>query len=258
MLELYHAEPASNSLKVLICLKEKGVPFVSHLMDIQAFEQHEPAFLKINPEGQVPALVHDGIVITESTVINEYLDQVFPDPPLRPQSALEAARMRVFTKYVDEYFRIALSQIGWQLMIHTITDKLSPDEFEARLARIPREEKREKWRVSAAQGYTPEQMAAWRRTLAEGNRQDGGRAGGGTLARRSALFARRHRDVCHGRPYAGALRRHHERDRFAPGDGLACADDGAAGRRRCAGDAYARSRVMRWRRSRRGTNLRNG
>lgn len=168
MLELYHAEPASNSLKVLICLKEKGVPFVSHLMDIQAFEQHEPAFLKINPEGQVPALVHDGIVITESTVINEYLDQVFPDPPLRPQSALEAARMRVFTKYVDEYFRIALSQIGWQLMIHTITDKLSPDEFEARLARIPREEKREKWRVSAAQGYTPEQMAAWRRTLAEG------------------------------------------------------------------------------------------
>ncbi len=168
MLELYHAEPASNSLKVLICLKEKGVPFVSHLMDIQAFEQHEPAFLKINPEGQVPALVHDGIVITESTVINEYLDQVFPDPPLRPESAIEAARMRVFTKYVDEYFRIALSQIGWQLMIHTITDKLSPDEFEARLARIPREEKREKWRVAAAQGYTPEQMAAWRRTLAEG------------------------------------------------------------------------------------------
>ncbi len=60
MLALYHAEPASNSLKVLICLKEKGVAFESHLMDIQAFEQHEPWFLKINPEGQVPALVHGG------------------------------------------------------------------------------------------------------------------------------------------------------------------------------------------------------
>ena len=168
MLELYHAEPASNSLKVLICLKEKGTPFVSHLMDIQAFEQHEPSFLKINPDGQVPALVHDGTVITESTVINEYLDQIFPEPPLRPARAIEAARMRVFTKYVDEYFRPALSQIGWQLMIHTITEKMSPEEFEAKLARIPREEKREKWRISAAQGYTPEQMAAWRRTLAEG------------------------------------------------------------------------------------------
>jgi glutathione S-transferase len=168
MLELYHAEPASNSLKVLICLKEKGVDFVSHLMDIQAFEQHEPAFLKINPDGQVPVLVHDGTVITESTVINEYIDQVFPAPPLRPENAIEAARMRVFTKYVDEYFRPALSQIGWQMMIHTITDKLSADDFAAKLARIPREEKREKWRTAAAQGYTPDQMAAWRRTLAEG------------------------------------------------------------------------------------------
>lgn len=168
MLELYHAEPASNSLKVLLCLKEKGVDFTSHLVNIQAFEQHEPAFLEINPDGQVPVLVHDGTIITESTVINEYLDQVFPSPPLRPADPLECARMRIFTKYVDEYFRPALSQIGWQLMIHTITDKLSREDFAAKLARIPREEKREKWRIAAAQGYTAEQMAAWRRTLAEG------------------------------------------------------------------------------------------
>jgi len=168
MLELYHAEPASNSLKVLICLKEKGVDFTSHLLDIQAFEQHEPWFLKINPDGQVPVLVHDGTVITESTVINEYLDQVYPDPPLRPADAIACARMRVFTKFIDEYFRPALSSIAWQLMIHTITDKLSREEFEAKLVRIPREEKREKWRVAARQGYTPEQMAAWRRTLIEG------------------------------------------------------------------------------------------
>jgi glutathione S-transferase len=168
MLELYHAEPASNSLKVLLCLKEKGLDFKSHLMDIQAFEQHEPWFLKINPDGQVPVLLHDGATITESTVINEYLDQVFPEVPLRPADPFECARMRQFTKFVDEYFRPALSQIGWQLMIHTITDKLSKEEFEAKLARIPREEKREKWRISAAQGYTPEQMAEWRRTLEEG------------------------------------------------------------------------------------------
>ena len=168
MLELYHAEPASNSLKVLLCLKEKNLPFESHPINIQAFEQHEPEFLAINPDGQVPVLVHDGAVITESTVINEYLDQIFPEVPLRPADALGCARMRMFTKFVDEYFRIALSQIGWQLMIHQITDKLSPEDFEAKLARIPREEKREKWRTAAKQGYSAEQMAAWRRTLVEG------------------------------------------------------------------------------------------
>jgi glutathione S-transferase len=168
MFELFHAEPASNSLKVLLCLKEKGVAFKSRPMNIQDFEQHEDWFLKINPDGQVPALVHDGTVITESTVINEYLDDVVPEPRLRPANPIEAARMRQLTKYVDEYFRPALSHIGWQMMIHTITDKLSEEEFEARLARIPREEKRLKWRTAAAQGYTPEQMSAWMRTLAEG------------------------------------------------------------------------------------------
>jgi len=167
MIELYHAEPASNSLKVLLCLKEKGIDFRSHVVDIQAFQQHEPQFLQINPDGQVPVLVHDGVVVTESTVINEYRDHVFPEPPLRPADPRACARMRLFTKYVDEHLRHALSQISWQLMIHTITDKLTPEEFAARLARIPREEKREKWRISAAQGYTPEQLAASRRTLQE-------------------------------------------------------------------------------------------
>src|SRR5579862_6654033 len=134
-LELYHAEPRANSLKPVAALLEKGLTYTSHYVDLLNFEQHEPWFLKINPDGQVPVLVHDGAVITESTVINEYLDQVYPDPPLRPANALACARMRVFTKFVDEYFRPALSSIAWQLMIHMITDKLSKEEFEAKLAR---------------------------------------------------------------------------------------------------------------------------
>ncbi len=168
MIELYHAGPGSNSLKVLLRLNEKGLAFVGHLISIRDFEQHEPWFLQINPDGQVPVLLHDGAVITESTVINEYLDQVFPEVPLRPADALECARMRVFTKFVDEYFRPALSNRAWQELIHHFTDKLSREELEARIARIPREEKREKWRMAAAQSFAPEQLAAWRRTLEEG------------------------------------------------------------------------------------------
>jgi len=168
MLELYHTMPASNGLKVLLCLHEKGLPFIGHPIDIFAFEQHEPWFLKINPDGQVPVLLHDGETITESTIINEYLDEVFPRVPLRPIEPAATVRMRYFTKYVDEYFRPALSGTAWHQMIGKIVAKLSPEEFEAKIARIPREEKRDKWRMGAAQSSSDEQLAAWRRTLAEG------------------------------------------------------------------------------------------
>lgn len=165
MLDLYHAEPMANSLKSLLAIHEKGVPFTSHFINLHEFEQHEPAYVAINPNGQVPALVHDGRVITESTVINEYLDEAFEGPPLRPADPYGRARMRIWTKFVDEYFCPALSFIGWHHMIRNITDKLTPAEFEAKLARIPLKEQQEKWRTSARQGYTPAQLEEWGRQV---------------------------------------------------------------------------------------------
>jgi len=165
MLELYHAEPAANSLKSLIALKEKGVPFTSHYLNLHEFEQHEPWFVKINPNGQVPALVHDGKVISESTVINEYVDETCEGPALRPSDPYWRARMRIWTKFVDEYFCPALSFIAWHHMIRNITDKLTPEEFEAKLTRIPLKEQQDKWRTSARQGYTAEQLDTWRRQV---------------------------------------------------------------------------------------------
>ena len=66
MLELHHYEPYANSMKCLICLEEKGLAFTSRYVDILRFEQHAAAFLKINPNGQVPVLVHDSKTIVES------------------------------------------------------------------------------------------------------------------------------------------------------------------------------------------------
>jgi len=165
MVDLYHAEPAANSLKTLIAIHEKGVPFTSRYVNLHNFEQHEPWFVKINPNGQVPVLVHDGKVITESTVINEYLDEAFEGPPLRPADPYGRARMRVWTKFVDEYFCPALSFIGWHYMIRHITDKLTPEEFEAKVARIPLKEQQDKWRAAAKQAYTQEQLDNWRRQV---------------------------------------------------------------------------------------------
>lgn len=165
MLELYHAEPAANSMKVLLCLKEKGIEFVSRYVDLLRFEQHQPPFVRINPNGQVPVLVHDGAIITESTVINEYLDEVFPQVPLRPIDPVERARMRIWGKFVDEYFCPALSMIGWHTMVRRVARSLKKDELDEVLARIPLQEQRDKWATIAGESFTEAQLADSRRRI---------------------------------------------------------------------------------------------
>ncbi|HEY7841119.1 MAG TPA: glutathione S-transferase family protein [Gammaproteobacteria bacterium] len=165
MLELYHAEPVANSMKVLLCMKEKNIGFVSHYVNLLRFEQHSPEFVKINPNGQVPVLVHDGTVITESSVINEYVDEVFPDPPLKPASAVDRARMRIWTKFVDEYFMPSLSMIGWHVMVRRIAQQLKGRELEEMLSHIPLKEQRDKWATVAGDSFTEEQLADSRRKL---------------------------------------------------------------------------------------------
>ena len=65
MLELYHAGRTTCSRKARLCLAEKGLDYVSHYMNLGAFENHAPEYLKLNPNGVVPTLVHDGRVIIE-------------------------------------------------------------------------------------------------------------------------------------------------------------------------------------------------
>lgn len=165
MLELYHAEPVANSMKVLLCMKEKNIEFVSHYVNLLRFEQHSPEFVKINANGQVPVLVHDGVIITESSVINEYLDEVFPKVPLKPDNAVERARMRIWTKFVDEYFMPALSMIGWHIMVRRIAQKLKGKELEEMLSHIPLKEQRDKWATVAGSSFTEEQLADSRRKI---------------------------------------------------------------------------------------------
>lgn len=165
MLELYHAEPVANSMKVLICLMEKDLDFKSHYVNLLRFEQHEPWFVEINPNGQVPVLVHDGKTITESTVINEYLDDVFPEIPLRPADPYWRAQMRIWSKFVDEYFCPALSMIGWHVMVRRIAQSLDEKQLAAMLAKIPLQEQREKWATVAGDSFSEEQLADSRRKL---------------------------------------------------------------------------------------------
>jgi len=159
MLKLYHAEPLANSLKSLIPLHEKGMNFESIYVDLHKFEQHEPWFVAINPEGQVPVLVHDGAVITHSTVINEYLEDAFPDAPsLRPADALGKARMRYWNKFIDEHVLNYVSMHGWHRMVGVIARSIESGDFEKLVSRIPLYEQREKWRT-ARSGFSESELA---------------------------------------------------------------------------------------------------
>lgn len=164
MLALYHFGPVANSLTPLLCLLEKGLEFENRVLDSRKWEHHDPEFRAINPEGIVPVLVHDGRVVRESSVINEYLEDAFPAAALRPSDLWLRAEMRVLTKFVDEYFCPALTTVG----AHGATpfaSKIDKAEMAARLANMPNEEVRRKWATVSETGYSDEDLADAHRRL---------------------------------------------------------------------------------------------
>src|SRR5690606_17807607 len=104
MIEVHTWEPNANSF----CLAEKGVPFEHHYVDLGRYEQFAPEFLALNPDGTVPAVVHDGSVMTESTPAMEYIDDAFEGPPLRPQRPHDRWRMRTVLMAMDNEIAPAL------------------------------------------------------------------------------------------------------------------------------------------------------
>ena len=126
MLTLYSFGPGANSLKPMLTLYEKGIEFEVKQLNPAKFEHHDDWFKKINPRGQVPALVDGDHVITESTVICEYLEDEHPSAvKLRPDDSYGKAEMRVWTKWVDEYFCWCVSTIGWSRMIGKMVEDLT-------------------------------------------------------------------------------------------------------------------------------------
>ena|SRR5437588_1131784 len=152
MLELYHGGHTTCSRKARLCLREKGLPYRSHYLNLRAFEQRAPEYVALNPSGVVPTLVDDGVPIVESMLINEYIDDKFPDPPLRPATPLGRARMRVWTKLAsDQGLAGVVPRIWPTFKMHT--DKLSSAELGEAIARVPLKERRERWAKAAHGGF---------------------------------------------------------------------------------------------------------
>lgn len=102
-LTLYHDVPSSNCDRVKIALEEKGLSYKPVRIRLVMNEQKSPDFLKLNPYGKIPVLIEDGKVLFESCIINEYLDEKYPNPPLMPKDPYLRGRGRVLVDYALNY-----------------------------------------------------------------------------------------------------------------------------------------------------------
>ncbi|MFQ5346517.1 MAG: glutathione S-transferase family protein [Rhodothalassiaceae bacterium] len=144
---LYHSPFSNCSQRVRLVLEEKAIPWQSHPIDLTAFEHLTPEYQGIHPKGVVPALVHDGTLITESHDIIQYLDDHFDGPRLMPGSPEEAARIR-----------------PWMEMGAALQDSIKTLTFE-RIFRDRYPPTREKYEFYAAHQRNPELVAFYRRYL---------------------------------------------------------------------------------------------
>ena len=106
MLVVYEHNESVCCQKVRIVLAEKQIPHEVVNISFETKQQHTPEFEAINPKGKVPVIVHDGRIITESTIIIEYLDEAFPGPQLMPKDPYWRARRRLWARWIDDEMHI--------------------------------------------------------------------------------------------------------------------------------------------------------
>lgn len=129
---LYNAPQSTCSQRVRYCLHAKGLPFEEHRLDLFSGDQLKPGYLAINPNGVVPAIVHDGDPIIDSSVIMEYLEDVYPDvSPLRPAAPKPLANMRAMMRYIDELPTPAVRTPSYNLAFLPHFQAMTEEEFEA-------------------------------------------------------------------------------------------------------------------------------
>lgn len=171
MLELYHNNISVCAQKVRLVLAEKNVPWTSRHLSLAKGEHLTPEFKKLNPRGVVPVIVHDGKVIIESSVICEYLDEVFPEPPLKPNDPADRALMRLWTKLPDDILHMACATVSFAISFGQQLKKQAGAGLEARLAKMPDPARRERQRALIEKGIeTPffkDHIKVFEKTVAE-------------------------------------------------------------------------------------------
>lgn len=162
MLELYHWEPNVFSLKPLIALNEKGLEFTSRYVDWTSFEQFGPTGPRLNleaehnPESEGPILVHDQAIISESFFMLEYLDDAFPETPLKLRTPYGDWQVQVWGRFNGERAAPAVSTLGAHKYLVPILREKRINSADQVLERMPTQERRVAWAEAIEDSYSNE------------------------------------------------------------------------------------------------------
>ncbi len=171
MIELYHNDMSVCSQKVRFALAEKKLKWQGHHLNLRAGDQQKPDYLKLNPNALVPTLVDNGAVVIESTMINEYLDDAYPEIALRPTDPVSRARMRLWTKQLDDTVHAATSVISSAIAFRYQKLAVGMEELRRFHEQMPDPVKRERSWENVTKGvestYFPEAIRRFDRLLAD-------------------------------------------------------------------------------------------
>ncbi|HYT53749.1 MAG TPA: glutathione S-transferase family protein [Verrucomicrobiae bacterium] len=115
VLKLYDFKSSPNCQRVKVVLAEKNLPYEIVPIDLRKQEQKTPEYLKLNPYGKVPVLTDDATVLYESCIINEYLDEKYPNPPLMPKDLSKKAKARILIDYGFAHFDSPYQKLRMEL-----------------------------------------------------------------------------------------------------------------------------------------------
>jgi glutathione S-transferase len=129
-LKLYNFPQSTCSQKVRLTLWEKGLEFTDRPVDSTKREHLSDWYLRLNPNGVVPTLIHNDAIVIDSSVIMEYLDECFPDHPLVPSDPVKRAQMRKWMRYFEEVPTPAVRVPSFNQYLSKRFDKLSQEQFD--------------------------------------------------------------------------------------------------------------------------------
>jgi glutathione S-transferase len=114
-LKLYDFRSSPNCQRVKVVLEEKKLPYEIIPIDLRKNEQKKPEFLNLNPYGKVPVIVDGETVIYESCIINEYLEENYPEPALMPKDPVRRAQIRLLIDYALNLLNTPYQKIRGQI-----------------------------------------------------------------------------------------------------------------------------------------------
>jgi glutathione S-transferase/GST-like protein len=161
------------SLRPLIVLHEKRIPFTDRYTDFGALERLPGAIegrmeVQHNPELDGPVLVADGTPMTESFFIALYLDEAYPRHPLRPSDAHGRWRVLMWARFVNEVLEPAVSTLGAKTNLAAALSRRDRRDVEEQIEQLPTKEQRDGWTAALNTAYSEDLLEDSRRKIALG------------------------------------------------------------------------------------------